>query len=95
MRGNRHAARFVNHPIRGQRVRRRADFAAALIELIRRHAQREQQMLELAHGRIGRENSQDMKPERSGKFESGQNQNLFAQAAIFAQPLALVIAQSA
>ncbi len=94
VRGDRHAAGFGDHAVRSQRVRRRAHLTAALIEFFGGHAQREQEMFEFAHGRLGRKDREEMKAERRGEFKTGQHENSLAQPPILFQALALVVVQS-
>src|SRR5690606_29091074 len=54
------------------------------------HVQREQQVLQLAHRRAGRENAHHVKAKRGGELETGQQQDLVEQAAIFVEAIGLV-----
>src|SRR5262249_11762607 len=90
VRGNSQAASFGNQPVGGQHVGGGADRHRAGIQLVLRHVEREQQVLQLAHRSFGWKDAQNVEAESGGELESGQQQDLVQQAPVFVQALAFL-----
>src|SRR4030042_1460125 len=78
----------------GEHVRGGPDCRRTQVELIDRHVQVEQDVLDLADRLGGREDARDVEAQRSSELEGRKDNHLFQQRSVFLQPAPFLIGQA-